>query len=150
MHTATYTYSLPIEPTLFRIDIALAINADGVHVGQSDMPLSLARQLLPRNAIIGVSANSPEEAAEAARGGADYVGVGPVWDTKTKKDIKGVLGVRGIGAVLDALEGGGGEGRKVKAVGIGECTRTLRIFEVWMSRLIQRTFRQRASMRGMC
>ncbi|KAL5523852.1 hypothetical protein ACEPAG_8025 [Sanghuangporus baumii] len=96
-----------------RIDIALAMEADGVHVGQSDMPASLVRKLMPQGLILGVSANTPAEAAKAVEDGADYIGIGPIWNTSTKKDIKNVLGVRGVGQILDALEGS-----DVKAVGI--------------------------------
>ncbi|EJD03055.1 HK-domain-containing protein [Fomitiporia mediterranea MF3/22] len=96
-----------------RIDIALAMGADGVHIGQSDMPANIARWLLPANLILGISANTPGEAAAAVADGADYIGIGPIWSTTTKKDIKNVLGVRGVGAILDALDGS-----KVKAVGI--------------------------------
>ena len=78
------------------------------------MPTSLVRRLLPPGAILGVSANTPEEAAKAVQDGADYVGIGPIWNTSTKKDIKNVLGVRGVGRILDALDGS-----RVKAVGIG-------------------------------
>jgi len=97
-----------------RIDIALAMGADGVHVGQSDMPLSVARKLLPSGTIIGVSCNSPEEANAAVSGGADYIGIGPVWTTQTKADIKTIVGVRGVGEILDRLQGS-----NVKSVGIG-------------------------------
>lgn len=97
-----------------RIDIALAMGADGVHVGQSDMPAALVRRLLPAGALLGVSVNTPAEARAAVADGADYVGIGPVWSTLTKTDIRHVLGVRGVGEVLDALSGS-----DVKAVGIG-------------------------------
>ena len=90
------------------------MEADGVHVGQSDMPAQLAKRLLPEGSIIGVSANSPEEAAQAAKDGADYVGIGPVWNTSTKKDIKNIIGVRGVGEIIDALQG-----TEVKTVAIG-------------------------------
>lgn len=104
-----------------RIDIALAMGADGVHVGQSDMPARTARSILPKNSILGVSSNTPTEAATAVADGADYIGIGPIWSTATKKDIKNVLGVRGVGPVLDALEG-----TAIKSVGIG--MHTFKIF----------------------
>lgn len=106
-------YSVPILIN-DRIDIALAMGADGVHVGQSDMPLSVARELLPKGTIIGVSCNTPEEADVAVSEGADYIGIGPVWTTQTKADIKNVVGVRGVGEILDRLRGS-----NVKSVGIG-------------------------------
>ncbi len=70
-----------------RIDVALAIEADGVHVGQDDdMPVALARKLLGPDRLLGVSAGNLEEARVAVAGGADYLGVGPIYATKTKAD----------------------------------------------------------------
>lgn len=71
-----------------RIDIALLCDADGVHVGQSDIPAIEARKILGNNRIIGVSARNIEEAKEAALQGADYLGVGAIFPTKTKSDAK--------------------------------------------------------------
>lgn len=68
------------------IDIALAADADGVHLGQDDLPLAEARKIVG-NKIIGISTHSIEEAREAERGGADYIGVGPVFPTRTKADV---------------------------------------------------------------
>lgn len=68
------------------IDIALLVDADGVHLGQKDLPLKEARKLLGENKIIGISANTFEEAKEAQLNGADYIGVGPIFSTQTKKD----------------------------------------------------------------
>ncbi len=65
-------------------DIALAVNADGVHLGQEDLPLKEARKILGKTKIIGISTHSIEQAIEAEAGGADYVGFGPVFHTKTK------------------------------------------------------------------
>ena len=67
-----------------RVDLALAVNADGVHLGQGDIPISLARQLLGPNRIIGRSTTNPQEMAQAITQGADYIGVGPVYSTPTK------------------------------------------------------------------
>lgn len=67
-----------------RADIALAVDADGVHVGQEDLPLAAARQVLGPNKIVGVSTHDPEQAIEAERGGADYIGFGPLFGTMTK------------------------------------------------------------------
>ncbi|KMK76008.1 thiamine phosphate synthase [Alkalihalobacillus pseudalcaliphilus] len=69
------------------IDVALAVDADGVHVGQDDMPLSEVRQLVGHDKIIGVSTHKVEEAIEAEKGGADYIGVGPIFPTNSKKDV---------------------------------------------------------------
>ncbi|MCT8976691.1 thiamine phosphate synthase [Clostridium sp. CX1] len=76
-----------------RIDIAQAINADGVHLGQDDMPLKIARKILGKNKIIGISAGTLEEALEAERDGADYLGIGAIFYTGTKKDIDVPLGI---------------------------------------------------------
>lgn len=97
-----------------RVDIALAINADGVHLGQTDMPVHIARSLLPPNAIIGVSCNNLEHVQQAIRDRVDYIGIGPVWPTSTKKLANPVIGVRGVGSLLAALDG-----TTVKAVAIG-------------------------------
>ena len=73
-----------------RVDIALAIDADGVHVGQSDMPCDITRKLIGKNKILGVSATTVEEAKKAENDGADYIGVGAVFPTTTKADAKSV------------------------------------------------------------
>ena len=67
-----------------RADIALAVEADGVHVGQEDLPLAAARKVLGPGKLIGVSTHDPAQALAAARGGADYVGFGPLFGTSTK------------------------------------------------------------------
>ena len=69
-----------------RVDVALAVEADGAHVGQDDMPAGLARQLLGADRILGVSAANMEEAEEAVAGGADYLGVGPIFPSLGKAD----------------------------------------------------------------
>lgn len=97
-----------------RIDIALAIQADGVHLGQSDMPIAIARQLLPPGAIIGTSVNTVQEAEKAKECGIDYVGIGAVWDTSTKKLTAPVIGIRGIGAILEVFKN-----TDIQAVAIG-------------------------------
>jgi thiamine-phosphate pyrophosphorylase len=79
-----------------RVDIALASGAAGVHLGQDDMPVAFARKVLASQTIIGVSVNSVEEALEAERLGADYVGLGPIYPTGTKTTSLPVLGPAGI------------------------------------------------------
>ncbi|MGB8001237.1 MAG: thiamine phosphate synthase [Anaerobacillus sp.] len=69
------------------IDIALAVDADGIHLGQDDLPLDLARQLVGEDKIIGISTHRIQEAREAERGGADYIGAGPVFPTNSKNDV---------------------------------------------------------------
>lgn len=75
-----------------RLDIALAAKANGVHLGQDDLPLIAARKLAPRPFIIGVSVGSVEEAVMAEKDGADYIGVGPIYPTGTKADAGPVVG----------------------------------------------------------
>lgn len=70
-----------------RLDIMLAVGADGVHLGQQDIPVKIARKLIGKDKIIGVSAHCPEEADKAEQDGADYLGVGAIFPTETKKDI---------------------------------------------------------------
>tara|TARA_B100000315_G_scaffold259295_1_gene314769 strand:+ start:4843 stop:5520 length:678 start_codon:yes stop_codon:yes gene_type:complete len=65
-------------------DIALAVDADGVHLGQDDIPLADARNILGTNRIIGISTHSIEQAVKAEKGGANYIGFGPIYHTKTK------------------------------------------------------------------
>lgn len=69
-----------------RLDIALAVDAAGVHVGQSDMPAAIVRKIIGENKIIGVSTGSLEQALKAQKDGADYLGVGAMYATGTKKD----------------------------------------------------------------
>ncbi|KAJ4483479.1 thiamine biosynthetic bifunctional enzyme Thi4 [Lentinula aciculospora] len=97
-----------------RVDIALAVQATGVHIGQTDMPVSVARKLLPGGSVIGVSCNNLQELEKAITDGADYVGIGAVWSTSTKNLDKPVIGVRGVGELLQKLDG-----TPVKAVAIG-------------------------------
>jgi len=76
-----------------RIDIALAVDADGVHLGQSDMPCTIARKLLGREKIVGVTVHNLSEALEAERQGADYLGVSPIFKTATKPDAGKPAGI---------------------------------------------------------
>lgn len=73
-----------------RLDIALAVDAAGVHVGQSDIPAAIARKLIGPGKILGVSTATVEESIEAEKNGADYVGVGAVFPTSTKLDARAV------------------------------------------------------------
>lgn len=73
-----------------RVDIALAIDADGVHVGQSDMPCDVTRKLIGEDKILGVSAATIPEAKKAERDGADYIGTGAVFPTATKDDAPSI------------------------------------------------------------
>ncbi|TFL04879.1 Hydroxyethylthiazole kinase [Pterulicium gracile] len=97
-----------------RVDIALAIEADGVHVGQEDMPIQIVRSILPPGSIIGVSCNNVEQARQAVESGADYIGIGAIYPTATKELTQPIVTVRGVGAILSQLDGS-----NVKAVAIG-------------------------------
>ncbi|MFC5278505.1 thiamine phosphate synthase [Halorubrum rubrum] len=96
-----------------RVDLAAAIDADGVHLGQSDLPPEVAREQFGPDAVVGVSASTPAEAREAVDAGADYLGVGAVYGTDSKKvpDERDGIGPEGVRAVADAVD--------VPAIGIG-------------------------------
>ena len=79
-----------------RVDVALAVNADGVHVGQSDMDPVTTRLLMGPDAIIGLSVESVEDAVVAEKFDVDYLGISPVFATKTKTDISHRLGLNGV------------------------------------------------------
>lgn len=88
-----------------RPDIAFALGADGVHLGDEDMPVALARKLFDsagRRMIIGVSVSGAEEAAAAARDGADYISVGPVFATATKADAGSAVGLEALRVIKKA------------------------------------------------
>lgn len=82
-----------------RVDIALACGADGVHLGQDDLPLPCARKILGKDRIIGISVATPKEAEAAEMGGADYIGAGPVFGTLSKKDLGQLLGLECLRAI---------------------------------------------------
>lgn len=86
-----------------RLDIAQAVDAEGVHLGQSDMPLTAARNILGRDKIIGISVGNVEEALEAEKNGADYVGIGTVFFTGTKKDIDTPIGIEGLEKICNSI-----------------------------------------------
>jgi len=79
-----------------RIDVALAVEADGVHIGQTDMPYAIARKLLGKRAIIGLSVETWEDVETAQKLDVDYLGVSPVFETPTKTDTKGCWGLEGL------------------------------------------------------
>src|SRR5436305_9346045 len=82
-----------------RADIALALGADGVHLGQDDVPPRAARALLGEDAIIGFSTHAPEQAARAARLPVDYVAIGPVFATSSKENPDAAVGLEGVARV---------------------------------------------------
>ena len=81
-----------------RVDVALAVDADGVHVGQDDMPVEIVKEIAP-HLIVGVSASNLREALEGERGGADYIGAGSVFPTRTKEDAR-LLGLEGLKEIV--------------------------------------------------
>lgn len=97
-----------------RVDVALAIGADGVHVGPDDMPAPLARQLLGSERILGVSAGTVEEAKRAEADGATYLGVGDVYGTRSKPDAGVPIGIEGLRQIAQAV--------RIPVVGIGGIT----------------------------
>lgn len=96
-----------------RLDIAMAVGAAGVHLGQDDLPCAAARKILGEDYIIGVSAHNPAEAKAALQSGADYLGCGAVFGTATKADVQ-KLGTDGLAAICKA--------KGLPVVGIGGVT----------------------------
>lgn len=86
-----------------RLDVALAVGADGVHLGQKDMPLTSARAIAGDHLIIGISVESTADAVEAEKNGADYLGVSPIYDTPTKTDTAPALGLGGLSEIRQAV-----------------------------------------------
>lgn len=95
-----------------RVDVALAIGADGAHVGNDDLPLAAARRIVPSGFLLGRSVDRVEEVDAAVAEGADYLGAGPVYPTGSKLDAGPVMGVEGIRAVVERAG-------RVPVVGIG-------------------------------
>ncbi len=79
-----------------QIDLALAVRADGVHLGQDDLPLWLARKVLGNDAIVGISTHTLAEAMHAQSEGADYIGFGPIFQTQTKENARAPVGIKAI------------------------------------------------------
>jgi len=104
-----------------RIDVALAADAAGVHLGQTDFPIALARRLLGPDRIIGGSASSLAQAQEAMWAGADYVGLGAIYATASKADASAPLGPETLRAVAQGIE--------IPVIAIGGIDRT-RVAEV--------------------
>ena len=97
-----------------RLDLALAVGADGVHLGPDDLPVPAARRMAPPGFLIGYSADEPAAAADAVAAGADYVGCGAVYPTGTKAEAGAAIGLSGLEAVVQAVE--------APVVGIGGIT----------------------------
>ncbi len=94
-----------------RLDVALAVGADGVHLGQKDMPYQMARNILGDNAIIGLSVESIEQGKEANQFDLDYIAISPVFTTPTKEELTQELGIEGVKEITRLS--------KHRAVGIG-------------------------------
>ena len=86
-----------------RVDVAIAAEADGVHLGQNDFPIALARKLLGKSRIIGGSAASLEEARKCLAEGTDYIGFGPVYPTTSKADADPVTGIKLLKQVVEII-----------------------------------------------
>jgi thiamine-phosphate pyrophosphorylase len=86
-----------------RVDVALAVGADGVHLGQKDMPLAAARAIVTDAMLIGISVESVADAVAAQGGGADYLGVSPIFATPTKTDAAAPLGLAGLQTIRRAV-----------------------------------------------
>lgn len=99
-----------------RVDIALAVDAEGVHIGQGDLPLSVVRKMLGPGKVIGVSVFTPEEARQAEAMGADYLGLSPIFMTATKPELVCQIGFKGIAPIRRAT--------KLPLVGIGSMNKT--------------------------
>jgi thiamine-phosphate pyrophosphorylase len=82
-----------------RLDIALAIDAAGVHLGQEDLPIDVARRILGPGKVIGASVFTPDEALQAEAMGADYLGLSPIFVTATKPELMNQIGLEGIGPI---------------------------------------------------
>jgi thiamine-phosphate pyrophosphorylase len=106
----TKTHHIPLVIN-DRLDIALAVSADGLHIGQSDLPLSVVRCICGEKLFIGVSAGTVEEALAAEAGGADYLGVGPVFPTGSKADAGDAIGIEDLKKICSAV--------RIPVVGIG-------------------------------
>ncbi|OIJ16081.1 thiamine-phosphate diphosphorylase [Anaerobacillus arseniciselenatis] len=85
------------------IDVALAVDADGIHIGQDDLPLEEARKIVGKDKIIGISTHQIEEAREAQKNGADYIGVGPIFATKSKEDVVDPVTTKYIEEVVNEI-----------------------------------------------
>lgn len=87
-----------------RLDIALASGADGLHIGQDDLPIQIAIEHMPPGSIVGVSVSTPAEAREASKKGATYLGAGPVFYTPTKEDASAPIGLEGLRSIRQLID----------------------------------------------
>ena len=106
----TDRYSLPLIIN-DRLDIALAVNAEGLHIGQKDLPIDIVRRIFGTEKLLGCSVSNMEEARLAERAGADYLGAGPVYPTGSKSDAGPAIGTGGLKEIISAVN--------IPVVGIG-------------------------------
>jgi thiamine-phosphate pyrophosphorylase len=98
-----------------RVDLALSMEADGVHLGQEDMPMEIARRLMGQDKLIGITVHNVGEALEAVADGADYLGASPIFATSTKADAGIPIGLEGLREIRTKIE--------IPIVGIGGITK---------------------------
>ncbi|KAF1964169.1 TMP-TENI-domain-containing protein [Bimuria novae-zelandiae CBS 107.79] len=102
-----------------RVDVALTVGCEGVHLGQDDMNVTEARKLLGDDKIIGATVSSIDEARIAVERGSDYLGIGTLYATSTKKNTKDIIGINGIRKILHYLHSAEEASKKIKTVCIG-------------------------------
>ncbi|KAK3295981.1 Hydroxyethylthiazole kinase family-domain-containing protein [Chaetomium fimeti] len=119
LHEITKRYNVPLLIN-DRVDVALAVGCEGIHIGQDDMDLSTARKLLGPDKIIGVTASTIDEALKACEGGADYLGIGTVYATPTKTNTKEIIGAAGVREILGKIADAGHKTETVCIGGVNE------------------------------
>ncbi|KAM3432314.1 hypothetical protein MY4824_006635 [Beauveria thailandica] len=102
LHALTRRYGVPLLIN-DRVDVAVEVGCEGIHIGQDDMNVHEARKLVGNDKIIGVTASNVDEAIRACEDGADYLGLGTVFSTTTKKDTKSIIGPSGVRTILKAM-----------------------------------------------
>ncbi|OBT71975.1 hypothetical protein VF21_09160 [Pseudogymnoascus sp. 05NY08] len=102
LHAVTKKYNVPLLIN-DRVDVALAVGCEGVHIGQDDIDIKTARRLLGESAIIGLTVASVEQALQGCEDGADYLGIGTIFATPTKTNTKDIIGTAGCQAILKAM-----------------------------------------------
>ncbi|HLR15776.1 MAG TPA: thiamine phosphate synthase [Bacillota bacterium] len=85
------------------IELARALDADGIHIGQGDLPMKEARKKIPSHMIIGLSTSTVEESIQAEKDGADYIGVGPIFATNSKEDALQPIHIQGLKEIREAV-----------------------------------------------
>lgn len=115
LHKITKKFGIPLIIN-DRLDVALAVDAEGVHVGQDDMPVHIARKIIGVGKILGASVKTIEQAKKAVNDGADYLGVGDIFGTKSKKDAGEPIGLEILRKISSVSS--------IPVVGIGGITKT--------------------------